>query len=91
MLRIRITNRDGLRAKLITIIFLRDVPLAVVLVIGNSAQMLVELGRFQHSTGLLSSISTISSLIFLVDTLFIFRKDRRTLHDMLAGTIVIMK
>lgn len=29
------------------------------------------------------------SLVFLIDALFIFRSDRRTLHDMLAGTTVI--
>jgi len=29
--------------------------------------------------------------IYTVDVLFIFRKDRRTLHDLVAGTIVIDK
>ena len=29
------------------------------------------------------------SIVFLVDALFIFRRDRRTLHDLIAGTAVI--
>ena len=28
-------------------------------------------------------------LLFFIDALFIFRDDRRTLHDLLAGTVVI--
>lgn len=28
-------------------------------------------------------------LVFIVDALFVFRRDRRTLHDMIAGTTVI--
>ena len=28
-------------------------------------------------------------LFFLIDSLFIFRKDRRCLHDMMAGTVVV--
>jgi uncharacterized RDD family membrane protein YckC len=27
---------------------------------------------------------------FLVDSLFIFREDRRTVHDMIAGTVVVV-
>jgi uncharacterized RDD family membrane protein YckC len=36
-------------------------------------------------------ISGVCAIILLADILLIFRRDRRTLHDMLAGTIVIMK
>lgn len=29
------------------------------------------------------------SIVFIIDAIFVFRKDRRTLHDMVAGTTVI--
>ena len=32
---------------------------------------------------------TFQPLYFVIDHLFIFKKDRRTLHDMIAGTCVI--
>ncbi|MDR1482980.1 MAG: RDD family protein [Synergistaceae bacterium] len=86
---VRIANRDGIRAKLVKIIFLRVVPFWVISIIANGAQKLLELGWDQYYTRL-QLISTICGLLLLADTLFIFRKDRRTLHDMLAGTIVIM-
>jgi len=34
--------------------------------------------------------STLVGLIGVVDTLFIFRRDRRCLHDLIADTIVVM-
>jgi uncharacterized RDD family membrane protein YckC len=39
---------------------------------------------------LLAYIPLIGSIILLVDILFIFREDRRCLHDLLAGTKVVV-
>ena len=40
-------------------------------------------------TGLLSMIPVVGSIFSLVDVLFIFRQDRRCLHDLIAGTEVV--
>ncbi len=39
--------------------------------------------------GFLNGLLSLIPGYFLVDSLFIFRKDRRCLHDMIAGTLVI--
>ena len=39
--------------------------------------------------GLIASIPIIGAIVAIIDILCIFREDRRTLHDMMAGTIVI--
>jgi uncharacterized RDD family membrane protein YckC len=39
--------------------------------------------------GLLTGILAVVPLFSIVDACFIFREDRRTLHDMIAGTIVV--
>jgi uncharacterized RDD family membrane protein YckC len=39
--------------------------------------------------GIVSIIPIIGAIIFIVDICFIFREDGRTLHDRIAGTIVI--
>lgn len=39
--------------------------------------------------GLASLIPIVGSFIGLIDALFIFRQDRRTLHDLIAGTEVV--
>jgi uncharacterized RDD family membrane protein YckC len=39
--------------------------------------------------GLITSIPNIGSIYGLVDALFIFRQDRRCLHDMIASTVVV--
>lgn len=39
--------------------------------------------------GLLNGLLSLIPGYFLVDSLCVFRKDRRCLHDMIAGTIVI--
>ena len=39
----------------------------------------------------LAFVPVITSILPLVDSLFIFRKDRRCIHDLLAGTKVIVK
>ena len=37
---------------------------------------------------ILTSIPFVGGIYFIVDSLFIFREDRRTIHDMIAGTRV---
>lgn len=39
--------------------------------------------------GLIGAIPFLGLLYMLVDTLFIFRQDRRCVHDLMAGTVVI--
>jgi uncharacterized RDD family membrane protein YckC len=39
--------------------------------------------------GFLNGLLSLIPLYFLADCLFIFREDRRCIHDMLAGTIVV--
>lgn len=39
--------------------------------------------------GLLNGLLSLIPGYFLVDSLFVFREDRRCVHDMIAGTIVI--
>ena len=39
--------------------------------------------------GLLSGLLNLIPLYFLVDSLFIFREDRRCVHDLIAGTVVV--
>jgi uncharacterized RDD family membrane protein YckC len=100
ILSIRIANRDGGRAKLTSIIFLRIVPFWVLFIIVSPGVRpgLTELIGYSHNPVLQvisrnPSLQIISAglLVMLVDILFILRRDRRALHDMLAGTIVIMK
>jgi uncharacterized RDD family membrane protein YckC len=94
ILRVRIANRDGGRARLTSIILLRTVPFWILSIIANAALKLEESEAFLYNPALsviLSVCALICSLILLADILFVFRRDRRTLHDMLAGTIVIMK
>jgi len=38
---------------------------------------------------LASSIPFIGGFLALIDILFIFREDRRCVHDMIAGTVVV--
>jgi uncharacterized RDD family membrane protein YckC len=40
-------------------------------------------------TSLLSALAGIGWIFALVDALFIFREDRRCLHDFIAGTRVV--
>lgn len=39
--------------------------------------------------GLIGAIPCIGSIYALVDIVFIFREDRRCLHDLLASTVVV--
>ncbi len=39
--------------------------------------------------GLVNGLLSLIPIYFLVDSCFIFRKDHRCLHDMIAGTIVV--
>jgi len=39
--------------------------------------------------GVLNGLLSLIPGYFLADSLFIFREDRRCLHDMIAGTVVI--
>ena len=40
-------------------------------------------------TQIITSIPTIGALYFIIDPLFIFRNDRRCIHDLMAKTIVV--
>lgn len=79
----RIVNLDGSRTPLWRIILLRYGFLIFLDVISG---VIVRTNPF-----LRGPISVLVSTIYLIDRCLIFRKDRRTLRDLIAGTIVVMK
>jgi uncharacterized RDD family membrane protein YckC len=89
ILRIRIESRKGGMASLSSIIFLRGLPFSVLSIVLQEISNRITTGRMEPSPAALIAI-LICSAILLIDILLIFRRDRRTLHDMLAGTIVTM-
>jgi len=73
-LKIRIVRRDGSRCGLLRIIFLRVLPISLVA---------LSLGFF------LSFLTGVAFLPRLLDALFVFRADRRCIHDHIADTVVV--
>ena len=57
---------------------------------GAKPDLLRLLGYRYGSTQLITLIPMIGTLYALVDVLFIFRDDRRCLHDLIAGTRVVV-
>ena len=80
MLGMKVVNVDGSRAPLWKIILLRNGLLFLLNMLGGMIYRL-------YSEEMVFVIPIYG--VFLIDALLIFRKDRRTLHDLLAGTIVV--
>ena len=80
MLGMKIVNVDGSRAPLWKIVLLRNGILFLLNVLGGIIYRLYPL-----ETVFIIPVYG----VFLIDALLIFRKDRRTLHDRFAGTIVV--
>ena len=57
---------------------------------GSQPDFLRLIGLRYGSTQLISLIPVVGSFYGLVDSLFIFRADKRCLHDLLAGTRVVV-
>jgi uncharacterized RDD family membrane protein YckC/predicted CoA-binding protein len=75
LLSIKIARSDGSCASLKRIILLRLLPLSLLSWL---------LGILE-----IDAINILTNILILIDSLFIFRKDRRCLHDLIADTIVI--
>jgi uncharacterized RDD family membrane protein YckC len=97
LLGIRITDLDGNVPEFGKVILLRYLPISIVSLIpvlggclwpssggpdGDGAAILVDLVIFP--------IEVLGASLLLLDVLFIFRGDRRCIHDLLAGTKVLM-
>jgi uncharacterized RDD family membrane protein YckC len=57
---------------------------------GNRPRLRQALGARYGIVYLFNSLPAIGGLVSLLDILFIFRRDRRCLHDLVAGTKVVM-
>ena len=57
---------------------------------GSQPDFLRLVGLRYGSTQLISLVPFVGGLYGLVDSLFIFREDRRCLHDLIAGTRVVV-
>lgn len=80
MVGIRIVNVDGSRTPLWKIIVLRYGIYFILSIVVNILKNVPLVG---------SAVAGLFGLFFIVDSCFIFRKDRRTIHDHVAGTIVV--
>ncbi len=80
MVGIRIVNVDGSRTPLWKIIVLRYGIYFILSIVVNVLRNVPLVG---------SLAAGLFSIFFLVDSCFIFRGDRRTIHDHVAGTIVV--
>lgn len=80
MLGMKVVNADGSRAPLWKIVLFRNGVLFLLNMLGGLLYRTLPLG-------IVAVIPVYG--VFLIDALLIFRKDRRTLHDLLAGTIVV--
>ncbi|PQO43350.1 RDD family protein [Blastopirellula marina] len=84
--KMKIVRRDGSRAGLMRLIFVRYVPSAIYSIAAvyfSDPIMREGLGLFGFGLGLAFLCSP------LLDLLFIFTKEKRCLHDYLANTIVV--
>lgn len=80
MLGMRIVSADGGRAPLWRIVLLRNGVFFLLNALGGIINQLHPAGR---------DISLLICGVFFADACLIFTRDRRTLHDMIAGTIVV--